>query len=97
MQLLTCVGALADHVEVDGASCENGLLQIDLVRRLPETMKPRLSSGSRRSVSRRASRILIIVHRSVPSALGGRAVEVTPANHFAMGGVVSAQCVPRSA
>jgi molecular chaperone IbpA len=33
--------SLADHVEVEGASYENGLLQIDLVRRLPETMKPR--------------------------------------------------------
>jgi molecular chaperone IbpA len=32
---------LADYVEVKGASFENGLLQIDLVRELPETMKPR--------------------------------------------------------
>ena len=32
---------LADHVEVKGASLENGLLQIDLVRELPEAMKPR--------------------------------------------------------
>jgi len=32
---------LADHVEVTGASYENGLLQIDLVRRIPEAMKPR--------------------------------------------------------
>jgi molecular chaperone IbpA len=32
---------LADHVEVTGASYENGLLQIDLVRRVPEAMKPR--------------------------------------------------------
>jgi molecular chaperone IbpA len=32
---------LADHVEVSGASYENGLLQIDLVHRLPESMKPR--------------------------------------------------------
>jgi molecular chaperone IbpA len=32
---------LADHVEVMGASYENGLLQIDLVRRIPEAMKPR--------------------------------------------------------
>jgi molecular chaperone IbpA len=32
---------LADHVEVTGANYENGLLQIDLVRRLPEAMKPR--------------------------------------------------------
>jgi molecular chaperone IbpA len=33
--------SLADYVEVEGASCENGLLQIDLVRRLPEAMKLR--------------------------------------------------------
>lgn len=33
--------SLADHVEVVGATCENGLLQIDLVRRVPEDMKPR--------------------------------------------------------
>ena len=32
---------LADHVEVTGASLENGLLHIDLVREIPEAMKPR--------------------------------------------------------
>ena len=32
---------LADHVRVKGASFENGLLMIDLVRELPEAMKPR--------------------------------------------------------
>ncbi|MBL4646126.1 MAG: molecular chaperone [Hyphomicrobiales bacterium] len=32
---------LADHVEVKGANLENGLLHIDLVRELPEAMKPR--------------------------------------------------------
>jgi molecular chaperone IbpA len=32
---------LADYVEVKGASFENGLLQIRLVRELPEAMKPR--------------------------------------------------------
>ncbi len=32
---------LADHVRVKGASLENGLLTIDLVRELPEEMKPR--------------------------------------------------------
>jgi molecular chaperone IbpA len=31
---------LADYVEVKGANFENGLLQIDLVRELPEAMKP---------------------------------------------------------
>ena len=32
---------LADHVEVDGAKLENGLLHIELRRELPEQMKPR--------------------------------------------------------
>jgi molecular chaperone IbpA len=33
--------SLADHVEVERATFENGLLHIDLVRRVPEAMKPR--------------------------------------------------------
>jgi molecular chaperone IbpA len=33
--------SLADFVEVKDASFEDGLLQIDLVRELPEAMKPR--------------------------------------------------------
>jgi molecular chaperone IbpA len=32
---------LADHVKVAGASLENGLLHIDLVREVPEAAKPR--------------------------------------------------------
>ncbi|HAJ75885.1 MAG TPA: heat-shock protein IbpA [Gammaproteobacteria bacterium] len=32
---------LADHVEVKAAHLENGLLHIDLVREIPEAMKPR--------------------------------------------------------
>ena len=32
---------LAEHVEVRGASLENGLLHVDLVREVPEAMKPR--------------------------------------------------------
>jgi molecular chaperone IbpA len=32
---------LADHVEVKSAALENGLLHIDLVREIPEAMKPR--------------------------------------------------------
>lgn len=32
---------LAEHVEVKGASLKNGLLHIDLVRVIPEAMKPR--------------------------------------------------------
>ena len=32
---------LADHVQVKGASLENGLLNVELVREIPEAMKPR--------------------------------------------------------
>jgi molecular chaperone IbpA len=32
---------LADHVEVTGASLDNGLLTISLVKEIPEAMKPR--------------------------------------------------------
>lgn len=32
---------LADHVHVTGASLENGLLHVDLVREVPEAQKPR--------------------------------------------------------
>lgn len=40
---------LADHVEVTGASLKNGLLHIDLVREIPEAMKPRkIAIGSSR-------------------------------------------------
>jgi molecular chaperone IbpA len=32
---------LADHIKVRGATLSNGLLDIDLVREVPETLKPR--------------------------------------------------------
>jgi molecular chaperone IbpA len=32
---------LAEHLKVTGASLENGLLHVDLVRQVPETLKPR--------------------------------------------------------
>jgi molecular chaperone IbpA len=32
---------LAEHVQVTGAALENGLLHVDLVREVPEAMKPR--------------------------------------------------------
>ena len=32
---------LADHVQVKGAAFDNGLLQIELIREVPEAMKPR--------------------------------------------------------
>jgi molecular chaperone IbpA len=33
--------SLADHLKVTGASLDNGLLHVDLVREIPEAMKPR--------------------------------------------------------
>lgn len=33
--------ALADHVRVTGALHENGMLHVDLVREVPEALKPR--------------------------------------------------------
>ncbi len=33
--------SLADHIKVSGASLDNGLLHVDLVREVPEAMKPR--------------------------------------------------------
>jgi molecular chaperone IbpA len=41
---------LADHVRVTGASLDQGLLDIDLVRELPDAMKPqtiRIGTGTR--------------------------------------------------
>ena len=32
---------LADHIQVSGATHENGMLHVDLVRELPEALKPR--------------------------------------------------------
>jgi molecular chaperone IbpA len=35
---------LADHVAVEGASLDNGLLHVELMREIPEAMKPRTIS-----------------------------------------------------
>ena len=42
--------SLADHLKVVGASLDNGMLHVDLVREVPEAMKPRtiqITGGSR--------------------------------------------------
>ena len=42
---------LADHINVSGAELKDGMLQIDLVREIPEAMKPRkieIGGGERR-------------------------------------------------
>jgi molecular chaperone IbpA len=52
---------LADFVQVTGASLENGLLHIDLVREVPEAKKPRSipitghAANDRKSVSKKAA------------------------------------------
>lgn len=43
---------LADYVRVDGANLEDGLLSIDLVREVPEAMKPkRIPVGTQKTLS----------------------------------------------
>ncbi|MFA7413518.1 MAG: Hsp20 family protein [Rhizobium sp.] len=42
---------LADHVEVKNASLKNGLLHIDLLRNIPEAMKPRKIAIAAESVN----------------------------------------------
>jgi len=44
---------LADHVRVTGASHENGMLHVDLVREVPEALKPRqieISRGNTKAI-----------------------------------------------
>ncbi len=48
---------LADHIEVTGASLDHGVLYVDLVRELPEAMKPRA----------------IKIATSAPKAIGAKA------------------------
>jgi molecular chaperone IbpA len=49
---------LAEHVEVKGAALENGLLHVDLVRQVPEAMKPRriaIGNGSPKVIDSKAA------------------------------------------
>ena len=49
---------LADYVVVNGASLENGLLHVDLVREVPEAMKPRqisIGNGSAKVIDAKAA------------------------------------------
>ena len=51
---------LADHVIVSGARLENGMLRIDLVRELPDVLKPRTikidTKGDKNLITRKPSR-----------------------------------------
>ena len=49
---------LAEHVTVTGAALENGLLHVDLVREVPEAMKPRqipIGNGSPKVIDAKAA------------------------------------------
>jgi molecular chaperone IbpA len=49
---------LAEHVTVTGAGLENGLLHVDLVREVPEAMKPRqipIGNGSPKVIDAKAA------------------------------------------
>ena len=49
---------LAEHVVVNGAQLENGLLHIDMVREIPEEKKPRkisIASGSPKTIEGKAA------------------------------------------
>ncbi len=50
--------ALADHIQVRGADLKDGLLSIELVREIPEAMKPRKIDigGSQKQVEKPASK-----------------------------------------
>jgi molecular chaperone IbpA len=52
---------LADHVKVTDARLANGLLTIDLMREVPEAMKPRsirIESGTPKSLASRAKKVV---------------------------------------
>ncbi len=49
---------LAEHVTVNGAALENGLLHVDLVRQVPEAMKPRqipIGNGAPKVINAKAA------------------------------------------
>src|SRR3982751_159202 len=48
--------ALADHIQVRGADIKDGLLSIELVREIPESMKPKkINIGSNASTNERSA------------------------------------------
>ena len=49
---------LADHVKATGASIENGLLHVDLVREVPEALKPRKIEIASAGVAKAAAKTI---------------------------------------
>jgi molecular chaperone IbpA len=55
--------SLEDHIEVEAANFDNGLLQIDLVRRVPEAMKPRrIEIGSGQASGKKTGKSKTVEH-----------------------------------
>lgn len=57
---------LADHVRVQTAKLENGLLHVELVREIPEAMKPRtieIQSGSSETGQRKEASLNSVPHK----------------------------------
>ncbi|MBU3070069.1 Hsp20 family protein [Aestuariicella sp. G3-2] len=57
---------LADHVRVQTARLENGLLHVELVREIPEAMKPRtieIQSGSSETGQRKEASLNSVPHK----------------------------------
>lgn len=49
---------LADHVRAQGATIENGLLHIDLVREIPEALKPRrIEIGGAKTITEKPKKV----------------------------------------
>ena len=49
---------LADHVRAQGATIENGLLHIDLVREIPEALKPRrIEIGGAKTINEKPKKV----------------------------------------
>jgi len=49
---------LADHIKVTGATLENGLLHIELVREVPEALKPRqikINASGQKKITQKAA------------------------------------------
>ena len=49
---------LADHIKVTGATLENGLLHVDLVREVPEALKPRqikIGTSGQKKITQKAA------------------------------------------
>ncbi len=50
--------SLADHIKVSGARLENGLLHVELVREVPEAMRPRaikINASKTKKIERKAA------------------------------------------